>query len=86
MSNYSFASGIDTKVRMRCHCFMFSDFHSNPFYRPLWIRLAIVGSLAAWTVVEAFVSKSPFWGIIVGALFAFCLWKFLLTYPKHKGD
>jgi hypothetical protein len=65
---------------------MLNDLHSNPFYRPLWIRLAIVGSLAAWTLVEIFVSKSPFWAVILGALFAFCTWKFLLTYPKQQDS
>jgi hypothetical protein len=62
---------------------MFNDFHSNPFYRPLWIRLLIVGSLAVWTVVEVYVSKSPFWGTLVAALFAYCAWMFLITYPKQ---
>ena len=42
---------------------------SHPLYRPLWVRLLIVGFCAAWAVIE-FVNREFFWGTIVGGIAA----------------
>jgi hypothetical protein len=65
---------------------MFTDMHTHPFYRPLWRRLAIVGSIAAWTAVELFYSQSPFWSMLAVALLLYCTWVFLITYPKPSQE
>jgi hypothetical protein len=64
------------------HGYVFSDIHSHPFYKPLWRRVAIVASLAAWTGFEIYNGSSPFWFMIFGALTIFCFWTMFVTYPK----
>lgn len=44
------------------------DFN-DPFFKPLWIRIALVAFPAFWAVFE-FVSGAPFWGVIFLALAA----------------
>lgn len=55
---------------------------NHPFYRPLWVRLLIVGFCAAWCVVE-FVNHEPFWGTVVGGVAVYTAYVLLLTFkPK----
>ncbi len=61
---------------------MLGDLHTNPFYKPLWRRIAIVASTAIWVAFETGYSSSPFWSVIAVAMFLFCVWNFLITYPK----
>lgn len=53
---------------------------NHPFYRPLWRRIAIVGSTYLWTAFELFVSKSGFWLAIAGGLAAMTTWYFLIGW------
>jgi hypothetical protein len=58
--------------------------HDHPFYRPLIRRVLIVASTAIWAVVEFLYSKDGFWTVIAGALFVYCVWAFLIVYPKGE--
>jgi hypothetical protein len=56
--------------------------HDHPFYRPLWVRLAIIASTAIWTALEILYAKEGFWTVIAVAVFAYCLWAFLLNWKS----
>lgn len=53
---------------------------NHPMYRPLWVRLLIVGSCAVWSVIEFTVTKDAFWGTIVGGVAAYSAYVLLLTF------
>jgi hypothetical protein len=55
---------------------------NHPFYRPLWIRIAIVAVCLGWAIVEAS-TREPFWAIIVGALGIYAAYKLLLTFSPQ---
>lgn len=61
----------------------FLDF-SHPFYRPLWVRAAVVGLSLGWAAVEAW-RGSPGWALIFGAAGAVALWGLFLTYDPDAG-
>ena len=48
----------------------------HPFYRPLWVRLLIVGLCVGWTAVEYYNGEET-WGIIAQLL--------LFYKPKSEG-
>ncbi|MDO9414934.1 hypothetical protein [Pararhizobium sp.] len=51
----------------------------HPFYRPLWVRLLIVGFCTAWTAME-FYQRQPFWGMIFLAVAAYTACVLLIFY------
>lgn len=53
----------------------------NPFFRPLWRRIAIVVFCAAWSAFE-FWNNQAFWGTIAGGMGAYAAWMFLLNYKE----
>ena len=59
----------------------------HPMFRPLWVRLLIVGGAGGWAVLE-FVTGSPFWGLIFAAFAAYGAWAFFFdpTRNSHSGD
>ncbi|MFK3780001.1 hypothetical protein [Agrobacterium sp. NPDC089420] len=58
---------------------------SHPLYRPLWVRLLIVGFCAAWAIIE-FVNREFFWGTIVGGVAAYAAYELLLKFkPASDG-
>lgn len=59
---------------------------SHPLYRPLWVRLLIVGFCAAWAVVE-FVNREFFWGTVVGGIAIYAAYALLLAFkPAAAAD
>ncbi|QCM10799.1 hypothetical protein CFBP6625_10855 [Agrobacterium tumefaciens] len=59
---------------------------SHPLYRPLWVRLLIVGFCAAWAVIE-FVNREFFWGTIVGGIAAYAAYELLVKFkPANSSD
>ncbi|CUX35981.1 MULTISPECIES: hypothetical protein [Agrobacterium] len=58
---------------------------SHPLYRPLWVRLLIVGFCAAWAVIE-FVNREFFWGTIVGGIGAYAAYELLLKFKHASND
>lgn len=57
----------------------------KPFYRPLWIRLTIVILCLAWAVVE-FVSGTPFWGVLFGAIGLYAGYQFFVVFDPKDDD
>ena len=57
---------------------------SHPFFRPLWIRVAITLVAALWSVFE-FVSGSPFWGMVFGGFAALSVWGFFFDFDPDAS-
>ncbi len=56
----------------------------HPFYRPLWRRVLIVASCAAWTAYE-FYNGEEMWGMIFLAITAYAgSWLLLFFKPSDK--
>ncbi|MEP3279900.1 MAG: hypothetical protein ABJN26_25840 [Stappiaceae bacterium] len=49
---------------------------SDSFFRPLWIRVAVVGTCAGWGLFE-FANGASFWGVIFWAMGGFAAWQFV---------
>lgn len=58
---------------------------SHPLYRPLWVRLLIVGFCAAWAVIE-FVNREFFWGTIVGGIAAYAAYELLVKFKPVSAE
>lgn len=58
---------------------------SHPLYRPLWVRLLIVGLCTAWAVIE-FVNREFFWGTLVGGIAAYAAYELLLKFKPASND
>lgn len=52
---------------------------SHPIYRPLWVRLLIVGFCAGWAVIE-FINHEIFWATVVGGVAAYAAYVLLITF------
>jgi hypothetical protein len=66
------------------HQAMLKNVKDEPFYRPLWRRIAIVAVTGFWAVVETLYSGDMLWTALSVGLFAYSLWVFLITYPKSR--
>lgn len=55
--------------------------NDNDFFRPLWLRLAIVAACIGWAVLEWLNDQSG-WALIAGAAAAYGIWSFLIAYPS----
>ncbi|HSO48807.1 MAG TPA: DUF3329 domain-containing protein [Rhizobiaceae bacterium] len=63
----------------------FFDFN-DPFYRPLWLRILIVGFCLGWALFE-FVGGSPFWGVIFAGAGAMAFHGLFITFnPRDPKD
>lgn len=49
------------------------------FFRPLWIRLAIVAACAGWAVLE-WVHGESGWAMIAGAVTLYGVWSLLIAF------
>ena len=56
----------------------------HPFYKPLWVRIAIVAVIAGWLAFEVFFPQSPLWMMLAGAALAYALWVFFITWPGRE--
>lgn len=56
----------------------------NDFFRPLWLRVAIVLACVGWAVVE-WMHDQAGWALIAAAVAAYGAWSFLIDY-KADGD
>ena len=52
---------------------------NHPFFRPLWLRIAIVVVCFGWALVELY-TNNPGWALLSAAIGAYAVWAFLLTY------
>lgn len=56
----------------------------HPFFRPAWIRAAIVALCFLWTALEIWAGAVP-WAILFGALGAYCAYRFFVVFnPREK--
>jgi len=58
---------------------------NHPLYRPLWVRLLIVGVCLGWAAVE-FSTGGPFWGVLVGGIGCYAAWALLLNFHPRPLD
>jgi hypothetical protein len=58
---------------------------NTAFFRPLWRRVAVVVLLAAWTGVEL-VYGDHTWALITGAILAYSVWTFFITFPAADAE
>ncbi|MDI7860755.1 hypothetical protein MRS76_02200 [Rhizobiaceae bacterium n13] len=58
---------------------------NHPFYRPLWVRVAIVAVCAGWTLVEIYAGE-PFWAMLVGAVAVYSAYALLLTFKPAPPE
>lgn len=57
---------------------------THPVYRPLWVRLLIVGSCAAWTAVEYYNGQET-WGLIFLVVSAYAFAQLILFYKPDEA-
>lgn len=58
---------------------------SHPFFRPLWVRVAVVGLSLGWGVIEL-VFGSPGWAMLFAGAGLYALWVFVTdTGETDKG-
>lgn len=60
------------------------DFN-DPFFRPLWLRIAIVLVAGGWGVFE-FVSGSPFWGTLFVGAAALAFHGLFIAFDPHEPE
>ena len=61
------------------------DFN-DPYYKPLWIRIAIVAVAGGWALVEL-LAGSPGWAMLFGAAAALAFHGLFVTFkPRDKPD
>lgn len=56
----------------------------HPFFRPLWIRIAVVALSLGWAVFEL-ADGSPFWAMLFGALGVYAAYRFFVTF-NPRGE
>lgn len=60
------------------------DFN-DPFYRPLWLRIAIVGFTAAWGLFE-FVNGARFWAVLFLVAAAVAFHGLFIAFNPRDGE
>lgn len=59
----------------------FFDF-DHPFFRPLWLRVAIVGACLGWAALEI-ATGSPGWGVMFGAVGLYAGYRLFVTFAPR---
>lgn len=58
----------------------------KPFYRPLWIRVALVVFCLGWALFELR-NGAPFWAILFGAMGIYAAHQFFIAFdPKDPAE
>jgi hypothetical protein len=55
------------------------------WFRPLWRRLAVIGFLVVWLAWELLWTQDRLWGVLVGAILAYSLYRFFYAFPKDDA-
>lgn len=60
---------------------------THPVYRPLWVRLVLVGGCVAWTAVEYYNGQQT-WGLIFLVISSYAFAQLLLFYkpPEEQAE
>lgn len=56
-----------------------------PFFRPLWLRIAVVVVCLGWAVFE-FMSGSPGWAMLFAAAGLWSAYQFFVIWTPAKDD
>ena len=56
-----------------------------PFFRPLWLRVAVTGACFAMAVLD-FLRGEMFWVILFGALAVYCFYQFFVVFDPVDPD
>ena len=62
----------------------FFDFN-HPFFRPLWLRIAIVAVCLLWAMVEAGTGEMM-WAILFAAIGLYAAYGFFVTFNPREPD
>ena len=70
---------------------MFKDEQKHPFYKPLWVRVAMVVSITLWLGFELWQANagrgSGLWLALAAGMLGYAVYTFFLTWPKGgPGD
>ena len=66
---------------------LFKDEQKHPFYKPLWVRVAIVVSIVLWLGFEVWQRNSGLWMAIAAGMLVYAVYTFFITYPgPQAGD
>lgn len=57
--------------------------NDTDFFRPLWLRLAIVMACIGWAALEWLNGQSG-WALCAGAAAAYGIWSLFITYPSDS--
>ncbi|WP_424927097.1 DUF3329 domain-containing protein [Amaricoccus tamworthensis] len=57
----------------------------HPAYRPLWVRIVIVGFSALWALFE-FWHGNAVWGAVFLGIAALATWKLFITWRPKDPD
>lgn len=55
----------------------------HPFYRPLWIRIAIVVACLAWAALEV-AAGAAVWAFLFGGIGVYAAWRFFVTHDPRE--
>jgi hypothetical protein len=50
------------------------------WWQPLWRRLAVTGFLVLWFAFELLWTRDRIWGVVVGALLLYALYRFFYAF------
>lgn len=59
--------------------------NGNDFFRPLWLRVAIVAACAGWALLE-WVNGENGWAMMAAAVTAYGIWSFIIAYEPSKRE
>lgn len=63
---------------------MFKDEQKHPFYKPLWVRVAVVAVIAVMLGIEVWQGSSGLWMVLFGGMLAYAVYTFFITWPKDQ--
>lgn len=62
------------------------DLRHEPFFRPLWRRIAVVALCLGWGAFE-FIGGAPFWGTLFAGAGLYAAWELLIAFdPETDGQ
>ncbi|MBG1233164.1 DUF3329 domain-containing protein [Aestuariivirga litoralis] len=62
------------------------NINENPFYRPLWRRIAILAVTGGWAFYDGVIAREPIWTMVWGAIFVYSFYAFIINYPKQPKE
>jgi hypothetical protein len=70
---------------------MFKDEQKHPFYKPLWVRVAMVVSITLWLGFEIWQAAagkgSGLWLALAAGMLGYAVYTFFITWPGDgSGD